>query len=241
MNFEADTIYLKELPAGMRRLAAGSVDLVLTDVRRLSKSPTRAAKPGTEPAAEGLLPFLVDCQRVLNTVNAFFFAEKAQLSTFIGFAEQQGLAWDFYVWEHGQRAHALSTDCSLIISLWERGAYFNPEYKSAFFKKVKHYAGAGPEAGHSKPQALIEELLLQRSRPGDLVLDPLAGHGMVPYVCRLHRRHFLAFEGNPVAYGVARQLMLGQAEDEEDPTAPPSGRRRGNGGSDASQLRMNYG
>jgi len=237
MNVEANTIYLKDVHAGMRQLSAGSVDLILTDVRRLGKPPQPHRTPRPQPAvADGLLPLLVDCQRVLNTVNAFFFASKAQLSTFIGFAEQQGLAWDFYVWEHGQPASALSPDCSLIISLWERGAYFNPEYKAAFFQKVKHYAGTG----HAKPQALIEELLLQRSRPGELVLDPLAGHGMVPYVCRVHQRHFLAFEGNPVAYGVARQLLLGQPED-EDPSAPPSGRSRGNGGPDAGQLRMNYG
>ena len=45
-----------------------------------------------------------------------------------------------------------------------------------------------------KPEKLIERLVLASSRPGDLVLDPFAGVGTCPVVCKRHRRDFIAIE-----------------------------------------------
>lgn len=48
-----------------------------------------------------------------------------------------------------------------------------------------------------KPEKLIERLVLASSHPGDLVLDPFAGVGTCPAVCKRHGREFIAFEINP--------------------------------------------
>ncbi len=48
-----------------------------------------------------------------------------------------------------------------------------------------------------KPERLIERLVLASSLPGDLVLDPFAGVGTCPIVCKRHRRDFIAFEMEP--------------------------------------------
>ncbi|MEZ6111878.1 MAG: DNA methyltransferase [Pirellulaceae bacterium] len=48
-----------------------------------------------------------------------------------------------------------------------------------------------------KPEKLIERLVLASSNAGDLVLDPFAGVGTCPVVCRRHERDFIAFELNP--------------------------------------------
>lgn len=57
-----------------------------------------------------------------------------------------------------------------------------------------------------KPERLIERLILASSNAGDLVLDPFAGVGTCPVVCRRHDREFIAFEINPefVKCGEAR-------------------------------------
>ena len=47
-----------------------------------------------------------------------------------------------------------------------------------------------------KPERLIERLVLASSAPGDLVLDPFAGVGTCPVVCKRHGRDFIAFEIN---------------------------------------------
>jgi site-specific DNA-methyltransferase (adenine-specific)/adenine-specific DNA-methyltransferase len=57
-----------------------------------------------------------------------------------------------------------------------------------------------------KPERLIERLILASSNAGDLVLDPFAGVGTCPVVCRRYEREFIAFELNPefVKWGNAR-------------------------------------
>ncbi len=57
-----------------------------------------------------------------------------------------------------------------------------------------------------KPEQLIERLIRASSNPGDLVLDPFAGVGTCPVVCKRNDRRFLAFERNPdfVAIGLSR-------------------------------------
>lgn len=47
-----------------------------------------------------------------------------------------------------------------------------------------------------KPEVLIERLVKASSNEGDLVLDPFAGVGTCPAVCRKLGRDFLAFEMN---------------------------------------------
>lgn len=48
-----------------------------------------------------------------------------------------------------------------------------------------------------KPEKLIERLILASSNQGDLILDPFAGVGTCPVVCKRHLRNFIAFEMNP--------------------------------------------
>lgn len=45
-----------------------------------------------------------------------------------------------------------------------------------------------------KPEKLIERIVLASSSPGDLVLDPFAGVGTCPVVCKRYDRNFIAFE-----------------------------------------------
>ncbi|MCH9664647.1 MAG: hypothetical protein K0U41_02225 [Gammaproteobacteria bacterium] len=57
-----------------------------------------------------------------------------------------------------------------------------------------------------KPERLIERLVLASSNPGDLVLDPFAGVGTAPAVCKRLGRRFIAFEKNKqfVKQGIQR-------------------------------------
>lgn len=48
-----------------------------------------------------------------------------------------------------------------------------------------------------KPEKLIERIVLASSLPGDLVLDPFAGVGTCPVVCKRHQRDFIGFEIEP--------------------------------------------
>ena len=62
-----------------------------------------------------------------------------------------------------------------------------------------------------KPEALIERLVTASSNEGDLVLDPFAGVGTCPVVCRKLGRRFIAIE-NHRAFVEAANVRLAQLE-----------------------------
>jgi len=58
-----------------------------------------------------------------------------------------------------------------------------------------------------KPEKLIERLVLASSNSGDLVLDPFAGVGTCPLVCKRNKRNFLAFELQPEFVKAANERL----------------------------------
>lgn len=60
-----------------------------------------------------------------------------------------------------------------------------------------------------KPAKLIGRLVRASSSEGDLVLDPFAGVGTCPVVCRKLNRSFIAFEINPEFVAVAQKRIAG--------------------------------
>ncbi len=58
-----------------------------------------------------------------------------------------------------------------------------------------------------KPEKLIERLVKASSNEGDLVLDPFAGVGTCPVVCRRLRRNFIAIERDHHFAEAARQRL----------------------------------
>ncbi len=58
-----------------------------------------------------------------------------------------------------------------------------------------------------KPEQLIERLVKASSAAGDLVLDPFAGVGTCPVVCRKLGRHFIGFEQEAEFVKIANQRL----------------------------------
>ena len=58
-----------------------------------------------------------------------------------------------------------------------------------------------------KPERLIERIVKASSCEGDLVLDPFAGVGTCPVVCRKLGRHFIAFEKDTEFVGIANKRL----------------------------------
>ena len=58
-----------------------------------------------------------------------------------------------------------------------------------------------------KPEKLIERLVKASSIEGDLVLDPFAGVGTCPVVCRGLGRHFIGIEKEEEYVEIARQRL----------------------------------
>ena len=69
-----------------------------------------------------------------------------------------------------------------------------------------------------KPEVLIERLIKASSSEGDLVLDPFAGVGTCPVVCRRLNRHFIGIEKNE-QFVAAANARLGEIQREEEGSA----------------------
>jgi len=64
-----------------------------------------------------------------------------------------------------------------------------------------------------KPERLMERLIRASSNENDIVLDPFAGVGTVPVVCKKLGRHFIGIERNQEYVGIAERRIR-QAEKE---------------------------
>ena len=64
-----------------------------------------------------------------------------------------------------------------------------------------------------KPEQLIERLIKASSAAGDLVLDPFAGVGTCPVVCRKLGRHFIGFEQDAEFVKIANQRLADVEDD----------------------------
>ena len=58
-----------------------------------------------------------------------------------------------------------------------------------------------------KPEKLLERIVLASSNPGDIVLDPFAGVGTCPAVCKKLGRDFIGIEINPDFVSLAKSRM----------------------------------
>ena len=65
-----------------------------------------------------------------------------------------------------------------------------------------------------KPEKLIERLVLASSSIGDTVLDPFAGVGTCPVVCKRNRRNFVAFEIQPEFVAAAENRLASKDKDQ---------------------------
>jgi DNA modification methylase len=63
-----------------------------------------------------------------------------------------------------------------------------------------------------KPEQLIERLVKASSVEGDIVLDPFAGVGTCPVVCRRLGRRYIAFESNPKFVEAANRRLMAEEE-----------------------------
>lgn len=71
-----------------------------------------------------------------------------------------------------------------------------------------------------KPKKLIERLVKASSNEGDLVLDPFAGVGTCPVVCKRFNRSFIAFESNSDFVAAAQSRIAELAKEIDSALSP---------------------
>ncbi len=64
-----------------------------------------------------------------------------------------------------------------------------------------------PDHPYTKPESLMEKLILAYTNPGETVFDPFSGSGTTAVACQRHGRNFIGCEINPEYFNLAQKRL----------------------------------
>ena len=150
-------------------------------------------------------PLLEELPRICRPFNAYFFASRGQVPTYLEFAKEKGYRFDILMWAKDNPMPLTNGNFiggEYVVVLREKGATFNTGLPlSNYLRYYLSYRYSGP-SGHptEKPRALLERFVRVSSNVGDVVFDPFAGSGSTGIVALKEGRQFIGFEINPEYY-----------------------------------------
>ncbi len=202
---------------GMKAIPDGSVDLVVTDPpylietkgAGLYKQPDKQYVQELEGIKDGFSEEVLDelC-RVMKKINCYFFCSQKQIMPLVKyFVEGKGCNWNLLSWHKTNPVPACGnkylTDTEFILFFREKGV----KVFGSFDTKRTWYATPLNQAdkklfGHPtcKPISILQNLIINSSNEGDVVLDPFMGSGSTAVAAKDNARNYIGFELNEEYY-----------------------------------------
>ena len=150
------------------------------------------------------LSILDDFLRVLKTVNVYIWCNRRQIIPYLDFfVKKHGCHYDILVWI---KTNPIPGCGKNYLNDKEYCLYFRKSAQLHTTYQRGHTYWITPTNkkdkmlyGHPtvKPQAIIEDLVLNSSEEGDVIFDPFSGSGTTGAAALKHRRKFIGFENNP--------------------------------------------
>ena len=235
---EIDRIYLGDCLELMRGLPDKSVDLIVTDPPYEFKDTTGAGTFGTcrgksmekkgrtyhaevTPMSDGISDeVLEEMCRVCKIPNIYLFCNKDQVPQYLNFGISHKLNFDILTWHKPDPTpmcgNKYLSDTEYIIFLRGKGAKVFGTYATKKKYWVQNTNTEDKEKwGHPtiKPLNIVETLVFNSSKEGDLVLDPFIGSATTAVACIKERRRFIGFEIDKGYYDIAnRRIRAEQAQ-----------------------------
>lgn len=217
---------------GMKQMKSGSVDLIVTDPpylmqniheykgNELGKHIIKYQRPLQEKnLTEGYdIRILDEIFRVMKAPNIYIWCNIAQVPMYIKyFVLEKKCRMDILIWNK-------TNPMPLCNNKWlsdkeyclyfRKGAYCQPsgyaEAKTVWClpANVKDKRAYGHPT--VKPLPIIENIIRNSSREGELVLDPFMGSGTTAAASVRNNRNFIGFEKNEEYYQTAQQRIRGE-------------------------------
>ncbi len=232
MLIEKNRIYCMDCLEGMKQMKSGSVDLIVTDPpylmqniheykgNELGKHIIKYQRPLQEKnLTEGYdIRILDEIFRVMKAPNIYIWCNIAQVPMYIKyFVLEKKCRMDILIWNK-------TNPMPLCNNKWlsdkeyclyfRKGAYCQPsgyaEAKTVWClpANVKDKRAYGHPT--VKPLPIIENIIRNSSREGELVLDPFMGSGTTAAASVRNNRNFIGFEKNEEYYQTAQQRIRGE-------------------------------
>ena len=225
---EIDRIYNCDCLDVMGSMPDKSVDLIVTDPPYEFKDTTGAGAFGTcrgksaskkgrtyhaevTPMSNGISDeVLEELCRICKIPNIYLFCSKDQVPQFLNFGISHKLNFDILTWHKPDPTpmcgNKYLSDTEYIIFLRGKGArvYGTYETKRKWFLQNKNTTDK-KTYGHPtvKPINIIETLIINSSKEGDIVFDPYMGSATTAVAALRQKRHYLGSEIDNVYFQTA--------------------------------------
>ena len=147
----------------------------------------------------------------MKKINIYIFCSQKQIQPYLEyFANGKGCNWNLLTWHKTNPIPACGNkylnDTEYIMFFREKGVklYGSYETKRTFYTTLRNQED-NISYNHPtvKPLNIVQNLIINSSQPGDVVLDPFIGSGTTAIASIQSHRHYLGYEINPDYYATA--------------------------------------
>lgn len=229
MIIEENNVYMMDCLQGISLIPDNSIDLIVTDPpyqidgiheykgndlgKRLINYQGKLMDDNLVSGFDTAI--LDEMYRVMKVPNIYIWCNIAQVPMYIKyFVLEKGCKMDILIWHKTNAMPCCNnkwlTDKEYCL-YFRKGGYCNPSgYAEA--KTVWHLPTNVKDKklyGHPtiKPLPIIENIIRNSSKEGDVVLDAFMGSGTTAVACIKNGRKYLGFENNEVYYDVAQKRI----------------------------------
>ncbi len=202
---ETNKIYLGDMLDLCKQIDDKAIDLVLTDIPyNISQKSNglRKLDYGEWDKQEGMeIKWVTEMIRVCRGT-LITFCSNEQFSGITKLLKESGFSTRSIIWHKSNpnvincnRLYVESTEFAVYGKLPK--ATYNQKYKHNLFNYPAVHTRLHP---NQKPLKLFEELVIDTTKEGDIVLDPFSGSGTTSEVCFRNNRKFIGIERDEEYY-----------------------------------------
>jgi site-specific DNA-methyltransferase (adenine-specific) len=166
--------------------------------------------------------------RVMKKMNVYFWCNKKQIPEYFDFyVKEQGCKFDILTWNKTNPVPTYSnkylTDTEYCLYFRNGGMCEPKNYEDAktyWFDPINASDKQIWEHPTIKPQHMIEKLIRNSSKQGQLVMDLYLGSGTTAAACKKLNRNFIGSEINEKYYNIALKRVEETVQETEDEKAP---------------------
>ena len=165
---------------------------------------------------DGFSPEILDelC-RVLKKINIYLFCSQKQIIPLLDyFVKEKGCNWNLLTWHKTNPVPACNykylTDTEFILFFREKGVKIYGEFKTKFTYYVTPLNQKDKKLYKHptiKPLEIVENLIINSSREGDVILDPIIGSGTTAVASKKLNRNYIGFEISKEYCGIATKRI----------------------------------
>lgn len=153
--------------------------------------------------------------RIMKKINIYFFCSQKQIIPLLDyFVKKKKCNWNLLCWHKSNPVPACGnkylTDTEFILFFREKGVKIGGEFKTKFtYYVTTTNAKDKKQYGHPtiKPLEIVQNLILNSSNEGDIILDPFLGSGTTAVAAVNTNRHYIGFELNENYFDIACERL----------------------------------